>query len=188
MENTQNPKKPNMKWLRITGTVFIAVFIFAAGVGGGVYYQKQNSLAVRHANKADIALINQALETVQDNYVDQSAVNTQNLTYAAISGMVASLGDTDHTVFLTPAEVQQENQAIAGKYEELVGKLQERYGIANEKSKHQGNDFKKIVVQLKRSNARLMSLQARMKNSKPAPRKITSKTSAGNKPRSRQRV
>jgi uncharacterized protein YjbJ (UPF0337 family) len=84
--------------------------------------------------------------------------------------------------------MNDELAAIAGKYEELVGKLQERYGIANEKSKHQVNDFKKIVVQLKRSNARLMSLQARMKNPKPASRRITSKTSAGNKPRSKQRV
>ena len=39
MENTQNPKKPNMKWMRITGTVFIAVCILVAGFGGGLYYQ-----------------------------------------------------------------------------------------------------------------------------------------------------
>jgi carboxyl-terminal processing protease len=147
MENTQNPKKPNMKWLRITGTVFIAVFIFAAGVGGGVYYQKQNSVAVRHANKADIALINQALETVQDNYVDQSAVNTQNLTYAAISGMVASLGDTDHTVFLTPAEVQQENQAIAGKYEGIGAEIQTKNGTVVITAPFDGSPAQKAGLQ-----------------------------------------
>jgi carboxyl-terminal processing protease len=128
LENTQNPKKPNMKWLRITGTVFFAVFIFAAGAGGGIYFEKQNSIPVRQANKADIALINQALTTIQKNYVDQSAVNTQNLTYAAISGMVNSLGDTDHTVFLTPADVQQENQAIAGKYEGIGAEIQTKNG------------------------------------------------------------
>jgi len=42
-------------------------------------------------------------------------VSPQLLAYGAISGMVDSLGDTGHSVFLTPAEVQQENQAIAGK-------------------------------------------------------------------------
>ena len=38
-ENTQNPKKPNMKWLRPAGAVFIAVCILAAGFGGGMYYE-----------------------------------------------------------------------------------------------------------------------------------------------------
>jgi DNA-binding protein H-NS len=48
---------------------------------------------------------------------------------------------------------------IAGKYEELVGKLQEKYGIASDKSEHQRDDFKKIFEDLKKSNARLVRLQ-----------------------------
>ena len=57
--------------------------------------------------------------------------------------------------------MNDELAAIAGKYEELVGRLQERYGIASEKSKRQVDDFRKVVGQLKKSNARLMALQAR---------------------------
>jgi uncharacterized protein YjbJ (UPF0337 family) len=49
--------------------------------------------------------------------------------------------------------------AIAGKYEELVGKLQERYGIAKEETDKQVKDFKKTIGQLKRSNTRLVQLQ-----------------------------
>jgi len=133
MENMQNPKKPNMKWLRMSGAVFLAVCILAAGFGGGLYYESyqnrnKNTVTVSQANKSDIELFNQALTTIQTKYVDQSAVNTQNLTYAAISGMVDSLGDTDHTVFLTAAEIQQENRAIAGKYEGIGAEIQTKNG------------------------------------------------------------
>ena len=71
--------------------------------------------------------------------------------------------------------MNDELAAIAGKYEELVGRLQERYGIASDKSKQQVDDFKTIVEQLKKSNAKLRALQERHKNAKSAPRKITSR-------------
>jgi uncharacterized protein YjbJ (UPF0337 family) len=57
--------------------------------------------------------------------------------------------------------------AIAGKYEELVGKLQERYGIATEEATERIKDFRKSVEQLKKSNhqllQRLKSLQEKEK-------------------------
>jgi uncharacterized protein YjbJ (UPF0337 family) len=83
--------------------------------------------------------------------------------------------------------MNDELAAIAGKYEELVGRLQERYGIASEKSKRQVDDFKKIVVELKKSNARLMGLQARHKNAKSSPAKIKPGKSTRTIPRSKVR-
>lgn len=77
--------------------------------------------------------------------------------------------------------MNDELAAIAGKYEELVGRLQERYGIASEKSKRQVDDFRKVVGQLKKSNARLMALQARQKKAQSAPGNSKSMTSAGKK-------
>ena len=133
MENTQNPKKPNMKWLRPVGTAFFAVCILAAGFGGGIYYttyQNRNSdtITVSKADKADYELIKQAWDDIQTKYVDQSVVSSQLLAYGAISGMVDSLGDTGHSVFLTPAEVQQENQAIAGKLDGIGAEVSEKNG------------------------------------------------------------
>ncbi|HJX35433.1 MAG TPA: S41 family peptidase [Dehalococcoidales bacterium] len=132
-ENTQNPKKPNMKWLRPVGAVFFAVCILAAGFGGGMYYkswQNRNSdtITVSKADKADYELIQQAWDDIQTKYVDQSVVSSQLLAYGAISGMVDSLGDTGHSVFLTPAEVQQENQAIAGKLDGIGAEVSEKNG------------------------------------------------------------
>jgi uncharacterized protein YjbJ (UPF0337 family) len=70
--------------------------------------------------------------------------------------------------------------AIAGKHEQLVGTLQEKYGIAKEEAKRQVDEFKKIVEQLKKSNANLMRSQKsqskRMKlNRKPVDAKRASK-------------
>jgi len=49
-------------------------------------------------------LYQQALQIVQQNYVGRSSVTDQQLLYGAINGMVDSLGDTGHSVFLTPDE------------------------------------------------------------------------------------
>jgi len=55
--------------------------------------------------------------------------------------------------------MNDELAAIAGKYEELVGRLQEKYGVAEEDAKWQLGQFKKTVAQLKRSNGKLVQLQ-----------------------------
>jgi hypothetical protein len=68
-----------------------------------------------------------------------------------------------------------------------VGRLQEKYGIASEDSRRQLADFKKVVEQLKKSNARLMTLQARHKSAVPAPRKAKARTSSAKRPPSRVR-
>ena len=54
--------------------------------------------------------------------------------------------------------------AIAGKYEELVGRLQERYGIAEEASEQQIRQFKDTIAQLRKSNDELTKLQQALRN------------------------
>ncbi len=65
----------------------------------------------------DLNLINQAWKDIQNNYVDQSAVVPQDLTYAAISAMVNALGDTGHSRFLSPAMVSEENRQLQGQFD-----------------------------------------------------------------------
>jgi uncharacterized protein YjbJ (UPF0337 family) len=55
--------------------------------------------------------------------------------------------------------MNDELAAIAGKYEELVGRLQVKYGIAKEEAKGHVDEFKSMVDQLKESNSRLTKLQ-----------------------------
>jgi uncharacterized protein YjbJ (UPF0337 family) len=64
--------------------------------------------------------------------------------------------------------MNDELAAAAGKYEELVGRLQEKFGISSEESKRHFDEFRKVVGQLKKSNAELMTLQVRFKKAKSA--------------------
>ena len=54
----------------------------------------------------------QALAIIRQNFVGRGQLDDQTLVYGAIRGMVEALGDTDHTVFLTPQEVQDSSDAL----------------------------------------------------------------------------
>ena len=62
--------------------------------------------------------------------------------------------------------MNDELAAIAGKYEELVGKLQENYGIAKDDARLQVNEFKKTVALLKKSNNKLIAAQKALSKQK----------------------
>ncbi|MEJ2479870.1 MAG: S41 family peptidase [Acidihalobacter sp.] len=64
----------------------------------------------------EFKLMAQAWNLIDAHYVDRPAVKPQRMTYAAISGMVDSLGDTGHSTFLTPREVRMANAAISGHF------------------------------------------------------------------------
>jgi len=57
-------------------------------------------------------LFGEALSVVGQNFVGRANLDPTTLTYGAIRGLVEALGDTDHTVFLTPAEAQAEQSAL----------------------------------------------------------------------------
>jgi len=60
--------------------------------------------------------------------------------------------------------MNDELAAIAGKYEELVGRLQTKYGIAKEKANSQVKEIKKTIGYLKKSNSKLVQLQKSSRN------------------------
>ncbi len=81
--------------------------------------------------------------------------------------------------------MNDELAAIAGKYEELVGRLQEKYGVAKEEAREQGDLFKKTAGQLKKSNGKLIEMQKELNKQKKADgRPVKSKTQVGKRPRS----
>jgi carboxyl-terminal processing protease len=119
-----------MKSLRIISVVLIAIIIFGAGIEGGIIIDRQNGNTVSssHIDKADLNLINQVWDLIHLKYVDQSVVTPQNLTYGAISGMMNALGDTGHSVFLTPEQVKEENIDLQGQLQGIGVSVQEKNG------------------------------------------------------------
>lgn len=57
--------------------------------------------------------------------------------------------------------MNDELAAVAGKHEQLVGKLQEKFGIAKEEAREQVDKYKNMVEQLKKSNHELARLRKR---------------------------
>jgi carboxyl-terminal processing protease len=73
---------------------------------------------------ASSSLVDQpAFETFQDvwdlihnNYVDTDGIDDDALLYGAASGMLDTLGDTNHTVFLDPERAKQYDQLETGEF------------------------------------------------------------------------
>lgn len=63
---------------------------------------------------SDFGVFWEALRLVKDNFVDTSKTTDQNLTWGSIRGMLDALGDTGHSVFLTPEQVKAESDSLNG--------------------------------------------------------------------------
>ena len=95
------------------------VFVFivlAVALASYLYGRSQSLAGLSPSDRQNVELYAQALDTVRDDYVDQKAVNPRKQTYAAITGMLDSLGDKGHTRFLTPEERKQNSQGLSGTY------------------------------------------------------------------------
>jgi len=63
---------------------------------------------------SDFDLFWQALACVRQNYVGRSELKDTDLTYGAIRGMMEALGDTGHSIFLSPDALASEQQSLDG--------------------------------------------------------------------------
>ncbi|MGZ6281609.1 MAG: S41 family peptidase [Ktedonobacteraceae bacterium] len=102
---------------QIVVTLTLMIIAFLGGWFGHQMYASA-SFSSSDQSKAYSNLFQQAWNTVDQNYVDRKAVNYQQMSYAAIRAMLGVLHDTGHTRFLTPQDVQSENQQLSGK---LIG-------------------------------------------------------------------
>ena len=62
----------------------------------------------------DEALIAEVIEVLQERYVDDDVLTTENLSIGAIRGMVDALGDDGHTQYLTENEYKTEQEVLQG--------------------------------------------------------------------------
>lgn len=59
----------------------------------------------------------EAWDLVERYFVDQDAIDPVRMTYGAIQGMLATLGDQNHTVFFSPEVAQQQQSSLDGSFE-----------------------------------------------------------------------
>src|SRR5688500_1453329 len=64
---------------------------------------------------SDFGLFWDALQVVRQNFVGRDDLTDQQITYGAIRGLIDALGDTGHSIFLTPEAVQAENESLGGR-------------------------------------------------------------------------
>jgi len=77
-----------------------------------------------------VALYAEALGLVQEEYVDQEALDSEEQARAAIQGMIDSLGDKGHTRLLSPEEVERNDESISGRYVGVGIRIEESDGEA----------------------------------------------------------
>lgn len=105
----------------VIGLVTVASFTAGAFFGGPLTrVQAQSGWQFgdpfRMSEPDEFDVFWQAWEIVQNNFVDQEAIDNTSLTYGAIEGMLNALGDQGHTTFLTPEELIAKREDISGKY------------------------------------------------------------------------
>ena len=115
--NDANFATPPRSAFRMPRPAFLMLLCLVVGMQVGVIFDRVALLSFVPSNAvADFRLIAEAWNTIQHYYVDRNALKPQTLTYGAISGMVDALGDTGHSVFLSPDMVKQVKVMESGEF------------------------------------------------------------------------
>ncbi len=96
--------------------IILVIFFFII-FGGGFWIGKTSVVCeVCPPQDVDFSLFWQTLEKLEEKYVKPGTLNTQEMIYGAISGMVKSLEDP-YTVFFSPDETKKFLEDVSGRFE-----------------------------------------------------------------------
>ncbi len=99
--------------VRVMAFVLVMLVLMLAAY---LYGLSQSPAGISEEDRESVTLFVEALRAVQDDYVDQEAVDPEEQTYGAIEGMIDSLGDEGHTRFLSPEEAEKSREAVSSTY------------------------------------------------------------------------
>lgn len=108
----------------------MALALLVTALGAYTFGRSQSPAGIGPEDREAVTLYAEALDKVRDDYVDQESVDPKKPTYAAIEGMLDSLGDEGHTRFLTPEEVERNREGLSGTYVGIGVQLEDRDGEA----------------------------------------------------------
>ncbi|CAN5240392.1 S41 family peptidase [soil metagenome] len=104
----------------------MVLLLLVVALGSFLFGRSQSPAEISGKDKESLKLYAEALHLVREDYVDQESVNPRKQTYAAIEGMLDSLGDEGHTRFLTPGEVETNRESLTGTYVGVGIRLEDR--------------------------------------------------------------
>ena len=103
-------------------TLLMTIALLCGGLLGWIGAMGCSSASTR--KEPDFKLMAQAWNTIQSQYVNRTTLQSEELTYGAISGMVDALGDTGHSTFLTPAMVKDLKNMERGEFKGIGIEIQ----------------------------------------------------------------
>ncbi len=99
----------------------LLVIVFVLSLSGAFTLGTVTGMTVRPASAADepsgFGIFWEVWDLVNRYFVDQDLVDPTKMTYGAIHGMLATLGDENHTAFFSPEEAEQQESSLEGSFE-----------------------------------------------------------------------
>ena len=120
-----------MKQKRLRLVTLCLMITLAFGIGtvvGGVTV----ATAVAQSNPdmpKEFDVFWEAWAIIQAHFIDREVLDTKELTYGAIQGLVRALGDEGHTTFLTPSELERQQSAMSGSFSGIGAQLGVKDGL-----------------------------------------------------------
>ena len=98
-------------------TLGLAAVALTGAFGAGIVFERMVLAGSDNPSDAPVTVFDIAWDTVVDNYVEEEAINEDEMLEAAIEGMLSTLGDDGHTRFLTAEETELDRQSSRGVYQ-----------------------------------------------------------------------
>jgi carboxyl-terminal processing protease len=113
--------------------IFLVVFL--GSLGGAFVAGTVTGFSVRSASASDepaqFGVFWEVWDLVDEYFVDQDMIDPTKMTYGAIHGMLATLGDENHTVFFSPEEAEQQAESMEGSFEGIGAYVEEKDGFVH---------------------------------------------------------
>jgi carboxyl-terminal processing protease len=124
-----------MNRLATLGKIGVGVFLVLFGILAGVALDRLllDTGPVTASPDSNLnqlySLLDEARQTIDQEYVDREAIDDTALTYGAIGGMVDALGDTGHSRFLSPEMLERQHTQTSGSFEGIGAYVESRNGL-----------------------------------------------------------
>jgi carboxyl-terminal processing protease len=113
----------------------VLVVVFLVCLGSAFAAGTVTGLTVQTASASDepmqFSIFWEVWDLVDQYFVDQDKIDPTKMTYGAIQGMLATLGDENHTVFFSPEEARQQADSMEGSFEGIGAYVEGKDGYVH---------------------------------------------------------